>query len=230
LDNPNVRIQRRWASLNCLAATLEDGGRSDFGGNIAMPGNLKLYHAPGSFSSRIVWLLEELGADYELQVVSDPNVGDGEADPRNPHPHGFTPALEHGGQVISETGAVALYLTDLFPQSRIGVPVGDPLRARYITWLFYQVGLTEPLIYMKGNQALERDAAMARLYQAMMSHIEEALGHGPYILGERFTAVDILYMSLFEHARPLLGESAVIDVYLSRADRPARRRAKAKAG
>jgi glutathione S-transferase len=51
---------------------------------------------------------------------------------------------------------------------------------------------------------------------------------GPHILGERFTAVDILYLSLFEHARPLIGESAVIDGYLARADRPARRRAIAK--
>lgn len=195
-----------------------------------MPANLKLYHAPRSFSSRILWLLEELGADYELVFVNPPDAEGGEADPRNPHPHGFTPALEHGGQVVSETGAIALYLTDLFPQSELGVAVGHRLRARYITWLFYQVGLTEPLVYMKGSQALERDAAMSRLYQSMMRHIEDTLAQGPYLLGERFTAVDILYMSLFEQARPLLGESAVLDAYLARGDRPARRRAAMRGG
>jgi glutathione S-transferase len=189
---------------------------------------LTLFHSPGSFSSRIVWLLEELEADYRIDIVSYPKADGSNADPRNPHPHGYTPALAHDGQVVTETGAIALYLTDLFPQSEIGVPVGHPLRARYITWLFYQVGLTEPLVYMKGTKLLAQDAAMSHLNEAMMKHIEATLTAGPYILGERFTAVDILYMSLFEHARPLLGKSAVLDAYLARADRPARRRSIAK--
>jgi glutathione S-transferase len=189
---------------------------------------LTLFHSPGSFSSRIVWLLEELEADYRIEIVSYPTADGSNVDPRNPHPHGYTPALAHDGRVVTETGAIALYLTDLFPQSEIGVPVGHPLRARYITWLFYQVGLTEPLVYMKGTKLLARDAAMSHLNDAMMKHIEATLTAGPYILGERFTAVDILYMSLFEHARPLLGESAALDAYLARSDRPARRRAIAK--
>ena len=190
---------------------------------------LTIYHAPGSFSARVLWLLEELGADYQIVVVSYPREDGSNADPRNPHPHGYTPALDHDGHVVTETGAIALYLTDLFPHSQVGVPVGDPLRARYITWLFYQVGLTEPLIYMKGTRVLDADAAMSRLNRDMMAHIEETLSQRPYMLGDRFTAVDILYMSLFEHARPLLGDSAVIDAYLARGqDRPARLRAQAK--
>lgn len=191
---------------------------------------LTLYHSPGSFSSRILWLLEELGANYEIVFVGHPQADGSNADPRNPHPHGYTPALGHNGHVVTETGAIALYLTDLFPQTEVGVPVGHALRARYITWLFYQVGLTEPLVYMKGTGALARDATMSHLDDAMMRHIEATLLAGPYILGERFTAVDILYMSLFEHARPLLGPSRVLDAYLARADRPARRRAIAKGG
>lgn len=189
---------------------------------------LTLYHAPGSFSERIVWLLEELGADYRTEIVRYPDVNGENADPRNPHPHGYTPAVVHDGAVVTETGAIALYLTDLHPQSTLGVPHGDPLRARYLTWLFYQVGLTEPLVYMKGHRLLAADAAMARLDEAMMRHILDTLAEKPYILGERFTAVDILYMSLFEQARPLLGESPLLDSYLARADRPARRRALAR--
>lgn len=191
---------------------------------------LTLYHSPGTFSSRILWLLEELGADYTIELVSYPQADGSNADPRNPHPHGYTPALAHDGQVVTETGAIALYLTDLFPQSKVGIPVGHPLRARYLTWLFYQVGLTEPLVYMKGHKLLAQDAAMSHLDREMMRHIEATLAAGPYILGERFTAVDILYMSLFEQARALLGPSAVLDAYLVRADRPARRRAIAKGG
>ena len=191
---------------------------------------IRLFHHRGSFSSRIVWLLEELGADYEIVEVSYPKDDGSGADPRNPHPHGYTPALEHNGHHGSETGAIALYLTDLFPDSTVGVPVGDPLRAEYVTWLFYQVGLTEPLVYMKAHGTLAGDAAMARLNDAMMAYIDRTLTAGPYFMGDRFTAVDILYMSLFEHARPLLPQTAALDAYLARADRPARRRAIEKAG
>jgi glutathione S-transferase len=189
---------------------------------------LCLYHAPGSFSARILWLLEELEADYRIERVRYPQADGSGADPRNPHPHGYTPALEHDGAVVTETGAIALYLTDLYPRSPVGVALGDPLRARYLTWLFYQVGLTEPLVYMKGHAMLAQDPAMTSLDAAMLRHIEATLAAGPYLLGDRFTAVDILYVSLFEHARGLLGSSAVLDAYLALADRPARRRAIAK--
>ena len=190
---------------------------------------LTLYHAPGSFSARVLWLLEELEAEYTIDIVGYPRADGSGADPRNPHPHGYTPALSHDGMVVTETGAIALYLTDLFPRSTLGVPVGDPLRARYLTWLFYQVGLTEPLVYMKGHRMLAQDASMSHLNDAMMRHIEDTLAQeGPYVLGARFTAVDILYMSLFEQARPLLDDPTALDAYLARADRPARRRALVK--
>ena len=192
---------------------------------------LTLFHAPASPSSRVVWLLEELHAAYRLQIVSYPKEDASTIDPRKPQPHGYAPALDHDGALVTETGAITLYLTDLFPRSSVGIPLGDPLRPRYVTWLFYQVGLTEPLLYMKGTKVLEADAAMSRLYEAMMSHIEQTLSRGPYILGERFTAVDILYMSLFERARGLLGKRDVLDAYIARGlDRPARQRALLKGG
>jgi glutathione S-transferase len=187
---------------------------------------LILFHAPSSPSSRMVWLLEELQAEYRLEIVSFPKNDGSHIDSRNPHPHGYTPALVHNGVLVTETGAIALYLTDLFPRSPIGIPISDPLRARYLTWLFYQVGLAEPLIYMKGTHVLEADTTMSRLYDSMIGNIEKALTASPYLLGERFTAVDILYMSLFDQARELLGKRDWIDTYLARGlDRPARQRA-----
>jgi glutathione S-transferase len=192
---------------------------------------LTLFHAPASPSSRVIWLLEELVADYQLEIVSYPKNDGSNVDPRNPHPHGYTPALEHNGALVTETGAITLYLTDLYPHSSIGIPVSDPLRSRFVTWLFYQVGLAEPLFYMKGTGVLETDAAMSRLYEAMMGNVEKTLAKGPFILGERFTAVDILYMSLFERARELLGKRDWIESYVARGlARPARQRALSKGG
>jgi glutathione S-transferase len=192
---------------------------------------LTLFHAPSSPSSRMVWLLEELQVEYRLEIVRFPGNDGLNLDPRNPHPHGYTPALVHDGALVTESGAITLYLTDLFPLSPLGIPISDPLRARYVTWLFYQVGLTEPLIYMKGTKVLAADAAMSRLFDSMMRNIEKSLATSPYLLGERFTAVDILYMSLFDHARTLLGKRDWIDAYTARGlGRPARQRALLKAG
>jgi glutathione S-transferase len=190
---------------------------------------LTLFHTPQSPSSRMVWLLEELQAEYRLEFVNFPRQDGSDADPRNPHPHGYTPALVHDGALITETGAITLYLTDLYPNSAIGVPLNDPLRARYVTWLFYQVGLTEPLMYMKGTRVLDTDPAMSRLYSVMMRHIEETLMGNPFVLGERFTAVDILYISLFERSHELLSKYDWIEKYCERGTgRPAYRRALSK--
>jgi glutathione S-transferase len=187
---------------------------------------LTLFHAPASPSSRMIWLLEELQVDYRLTIVNG-RMNDGSTtDPGNPHPHGYTPALMHDGVLVTESGAITLYLTDLFPHSSIGVPIGDPLRAHYVTWLFYQVGLAEPLFYMKGTKVLETDPAMSHLFEVMMSHLERNLSKGPYLLGERFTAADILYISLFEQAGELLGKRDWIEAYIARGlERPARQRA-----
>ncbi|UZG46074.1 glutathione S-transferase family protein [Caldimonas thermodepolymerans] len=187
---------------------------------------LTLYHAPGQLSSRIIWLLEELEAEYELVLTHFPQPDGSGADPNNPHPHGYAPALLHDGRLVTETGAIALYLTDLFPGSSLGVPVGDPQRGAYLSWLFYQVGMTEPLVNMQAAQLLQHFAPFAHLNDAMWRHLLHTLGSHPYMMGERFTAVDILYIELFERLRPVLGPHELIDAYIARGNRPARQRAK----
>ncbi len=186
-----------------------------------------LFHAPGELSSRIVWLLEELHADYELVRTHFPMPDGRGADPANPHPHGYAPTLVHDGRVVTEAGAIALYLTDLHPDSSLGVAVTDPLRGQYLTWLFYQVGMTEPLVHMQKAQLLSHFPPFERLNDAMWGHLEGVLGRQPCILGTRFTAVDILYIELMERHRPTSISSEILDAYLLQgATRPARERAK----
>ncbi len=115
---------------------------------------LTLYHAPRSRSSRIIWLLEELGADYRIKTVSirrrDPAAQGphasmiGERDPANVHPHGKVPALVHDGALVFESAAIVLYLTDAFPQSGVGPRIGDPRRGPYLSWLAHYAGVLEP--------------------------------------------------------------------------------------
>ncbi len=96
---------------------------------------LTLFHAPQSRSGRIVWLLEELGASCEIEYVGifRAQSGTGAPDPANPHPDRKVPALLHDGALVTESAAIALYLTDLFPKAGLGAPVGSPERAAYLT-------------------------------------------------------------------------------------------------
>src|SRR5262245_14348909 len=97
---------------------------------------LTLHHAPQSRSTRIIWLLEELGADYRLQITDIPRPdAKGAADPSNPHPDKKVPALVDDGVLVTESAAIVAYLTDKFPQAGIGPVVGDPDRGPYLSWL-----------------------------------------------------------------------------------------------
>jgi glutathione S-transferase len=89
---------------------------------------ITLYHAPRSRSSRIIFLLEELGAPYQLQIVSiRRRDGSGALDASNPHPHGKVPVIRDQDALVFESAAIALYLTDKFPEKGIGPLPGDAL-------------------------------------------------------------------------------------------------------
>ena len=91
---------------------------------------ITLYHRPNTRSTRFIFLLEELEAPYEIRLVSTrTRDGGGAADPANPHPHGKVPAISDDGVVVIESAAIALYLTDKFPQNRIG-PLAGALPSR----------------------------------------------------------------------------------------------------
>jgi glutathione S-transferase len=90
--------------------------------------------------------------------------------------------------------------------------------------------MTEPLLNMQAAQLLQHFAPYARLNDAMMGHLLHTLATQPYMMGERFTAVDILYIELFERLRAVLGPSDLVDAYIARGDRPARQRALRRGG
>src|SRR6202044_3707664 len=88
------------------------------------PGMITLFHRPKTRSSRFIFLLEELGAPYEIKPVNTRSRdGTGAIDPANPHPHGKVPAISDDGVIVFESPAIAVYLTDKFPKNGIG-PLG----------------------------------------------------------------------------------------------------------
>jgi glutathione S-transferase len=191
---------------------------------------ITLYHHPKTRSSRFIFLLEELGAPYALKNVTLQRAdGTGEKDPVNPHPHGKVPAISDDGVVVFESPAIALYLTDKFPQNGIGPVVGDPLRGAYLSWLAYYGDVLEPAFMSKFmNVTVPRGTAGWVPVEEAMAFVIETLSAGAYILGEKFSAADVLYATMFGMfgASPMMPKSPAIDGYVKRClERPAYARA-----
>jgi len=196
---------------------------------------ITLYHHPKSRSTRFIFLLEELGVPYQLkQVQIRRRDGSGALDPGNPHPHGKVPAISDDGVLVFESPAIALYLTDKFPDRRLGPQVGEPLRGAYLSWLCYYSGVLEPALVSKFmNSEVPRGTAGWVVVEEAMPAILKQLARGPYLLGEQFSAADVLYgtsFALFSKS-PMLPKSALIDEYATRVvSRPAYARAMTKEG
>jgi len=193
---------------------------------------LTLFHAPRSRSSRILWLLEEVGADYQVKYTSITRQdGSGDEDPDNPHPDKKVPALVHDGVLITESAAIVLYLTDMFPEAGIGPKPGDPMRGEYLSWLFYYSGVAEPVVTIE-FAGLADHPALARTFRGkaeMERRILDALKSSPYLLGESFTGADLLIASLGHWARQMLPTGKLVDDYLARCNaRPALKKSMAK--
>ncbi len=193
---------------------------------------ITLFHRPKTRSARFIFLLEELEAPYEIKLVTTRTGTGGEVDPANPHPHGKVPAISDDGVVVFESPAIALYLTDRFPRNRIGPLIGDRERGAYLSWLAYYTGVFEPAIMSKflKTEVPRATAGWVPVEEAMPAIIK-AVAAGPYILGERFSAADVLYATTFAMfaQSPMLEKSPVIDDYVKRVlARPAHARAMAR--
>jgi len=194
---------------------------------------ITLYHAPRSRSSRFIFLLEELGIPYDIKPVSiRRGDGSGVLDPANPHPHGKVPAIRDGETTVFESAAVALYLTDKFPKPGIGPLVGDPKRGAYLSWLAYYAGVMEPAwmsLFMKWE--VPRGTAGWVKVDEVMEFVHATLAKGPYLLGDSFSAADILVGTTFAMfmGGPMMPKTDVLEAYVKRVtERPACARAKAR--
>jgi glutathione S-transferase len=162
-----------------------------------MDHTLTLFHAPQSRSCAVRILLEELGVDFDLKIL---NLKANEQ--REPaylaiNPMGKVPALLHGDVLVTEQAAILMYLADLFPQAGLAPAIGDRLRGSYFRWMTFYGSAFEPALI---DLAMKRDPAPPSMcpygdYDTMLATFTEQLRRGPYLLGERFSAADILWGS-----------------------------------
>jgi len=195
---------------------------------------LTLYHAPRSRSQRILWLLEELGVPYQLKTVNIRRAdGSGAADPANPHPHGKVPALTDDGVLVFESPAIALYLTDKFPDAGLGPRIGEPDRGAYLSLLSYYTGVVEPSLTAKflNIQHVYGTFGWAP-FDDVVAYLTHALSGKSSLLGERFSAADVVVGgSLSFLMGRMIPESDIFRSYVTRITaRPAFARARAKDG
>jgi glutathione S-transferase len=190
------------------------------------------YHNPQSRAAIAHWMLEEVGADYEVRLI-DLQKGD------NKTPEflainrmGKIPALVVGGTVITETPAIIAWLADAYPDAGLAPPPGSAERGTYYRWLFFGGSSFEPAMTdeMFKRPPPERKASLGwGSYDDVIDTIETALRPGPYLLGDTFTAADVyigselMWGGMF--GAPRLKESAIIGAYVARCTaRPAYRR------
>ncbi len=181
---------------------------------------LTLFHAPRSRSSRIITLLRELDAVDKVAIeIVDITRGDGSGrkDPKNPHPEGKVPLLVHDGVVLWESIAIIQYLTDLFPEKQMAPVAGDPQRGRYLSWLAWYAGVVEPVLitHAAGLSHPYLDATF-RGPAEIAERLENALKDNPYLMGDRYTAVDLLLHSPFAWYPAATPDSAAVNAWVER--------------
>lgn len=157
---------------------------------------LTLFHSPQSRSSAIMALIEEMGIGDRIAIheVTIPRMdGSGRRDPANPHPEGKVPALVHDGRVITERGAIILHLTTLFPETGLAPAVGTPDWGVFAMWMAWYQGVLEPAFIMEaaGVSHPWMEAAI-RDHKTAVARLRAALEKGPWIMGEAFSAADVL--------------------------------------
>jgi glutathione S-transferase len=186
----------------------------------------RLFYMPRTRSSRVLWLLAEIGAPYELTEVASAERSS--AEHRARHPLGRVPALElDDGTLIFESAAICLQLADLNPDAGLIAPLGSAERALLYQWVAF--GLTEleaPLgrwVRDLAENPAGTPAARERFEQAAAA-IETALSGHEWLVADRFSVADVICASVLggAHSRGLLGEWPGLEAYVERTEaRPA---------
>ena len=197
------------------------------------PRHVTLFHSPNTRSTGALILLEELGADYELHLL---NMKAGEqrgAAYLAVNPMGKVPAVKHGDALVTEQVAVFLYLADLYPEAGLAPALGSPLRGPYLRWMAFYGSSFEPALIDKAMKREPASPAMAPYgdYDTMLKTLTDQLGAGPYLLGDTFSAADVLWGTALTWTTmfKLVPELPVITAYMGRVNaRPAVARVRAK--
>jgi glutathione S-transferase len=195
---------------------------------------LTLYHAAPSRSSITRWMLEEIGEPYDVHLLSLMKGEQRAPDYLAVNPMGKVPALKHGDVTITEAAAICTYLADEFPKAGLNIPIGDPRRGIYLKWLFFGPSCLEAAMLDRAFPRKEgaRESALGYgNYDTTMEVVARAVEKGPYLMGEKFTAADVVVGSTLRWGMmfKIIPERPEFTAYVGRlSQRPALQRATKK--
>ena len=178
-------------------------------------------------------MLEEAGVEYELEHI---DIRDGgrqdNVDFRAASPMRKVPALQDHNVQMAESAAICLYIADRYCGGILAPTIDDPQRGRFLYWLMYTPAVIEPTMSEKLNK-IEPNRGRNGWgdFKSMIKTLSDGLGGNPWILGDHFTAADVMlgssvhFLQLFD----LLGDAPVLTDYVNRCrQRPAFQTAQSK--
>ncbi|MCG6133700.1 MAG: glutathione S-transferase [Nostoc sp. LLA-1] len=158
-----------------------------------------VHHLNNSRSQRVLWLLEELGIEYEIKFYErDSKTMLAPKSLHEVHPLGKSPVITDAEKTIAESGAIIEYIVERYGNGRLMPESGTPERLRYTYWLHYAEGSAMPPLVMNlifnrfgtGDSSAD-DAFIAPQIKLHFDYIEGELGKSTWFTGEEFTAADI---------------------------------------
>jgi glutathione S-transferase len=156
--------------------------------------DIVFHHAPRSRSIIVQRMLEELGQPYRLHLLDLQKDEHKQPGYLAVNPMGKVPAITHKGVAITEAAAICTFLADAYPDAGLAVPAGDPQRGPYLKWLFFGPSCLEPAIV---DRLLKRpDGPPGSLgygsFDATLDVVAAAISGDGWLMGERFTAADVV--------------------------------------
>lgn len=191
---------------------------------------MKLFWAPQTRSQRAIWMLEEAGVEYEMERIelSSPERADS-AEFLNASPMGKVPAILDGDAAMSESAAICIYVADRYGAGTLAPVFDDPLRGKFLYWTMYTPAVVEPAMSEKFNKIEgNRHRSGWGDFDLMINTWDEALEGRDWIVGNQFTAADVMLGSsaIFLRMFEMLPASRNLDAYADRClARPANQRA-----
>ena len=189
---------------------------------------MKLFWAPQTRAQRAIWMLEEAGVDYDMERVelgsldlSDEFLG--------ASPMGKVPALIDGDVGMAESAAICIYVADRYAPGTLAPPLDDARRGQYLYWTLYTPAVVEPAMSEKFNKVeSNRRRSGWGDFETMIETWDGALDDRLWILGDQFTAADVMLGSsaIFLRMFEMLPETRNLSAYADRClARPANQRA-----
>ena len=203
---------------------------------------ITIYHLETSRSERIVWLMEELGLEYKLEIFPRESRGAAPSPLKAIHALGKAPVIRDGDLVLAESGAIVDYIVHRHAGGRLAPKPDESAYPRYVYWLHFAEGslMSLMLIALTLSRVPEAGtspvtARVGERVKQMLAFVDGELGGGPWFAGTEFTAADVMMAFPFTTMRHFLDVDTApypnILAYLQRIEsRPAYRKAMALAG